>query len=155
MDEGFGFSWLYTSLGYRNVRDYLGISNEVFLDPRARPIPEDSTANLLSHMSDLYGPPPGRPREAVVRESRELRDLADVYADEEALAALRSGMSLKEALRMTVKEEIRLVDLLRKASFDLMEANGIAPHYKGHEEAVQIARRCSETAEALVSTLEA
>ncbi len=154
MDEGFGFSWLYTSLGYRSIRVNIGITVEVSEDPFERPIPRESIKGLLDLMGDLYGPPPGRPREAAVRESREIKDLADIYANEEALAALRSGASLNAALQMTVTEETRLVDLLRKANFDLMEANGIAPHHKGNDGAVQYARRCLETASALVATLE-
>ena len=153
VDDGFGFSWLYTSLGYRSVRDYIGVTSDVFDDPRGRPIPKEAIKNLLDHMGDLYGPPPGHPRKAAVRESRQLKDLADVYAHEDALAALRSGVSLEVAFEMTVREETRLVDLLRKANFDLMEANGIAPHYSGHDEAAQFARRCLETATVLVSTL--
>ena len=154
VNESFGFSWLYTSLGYRSVREYLGITHEVFSDPVEAPVPEESIKNLLDHMIDLYGPPPGRRREAAVRESRQIKDLADIYASSDAVAALRSGVSLQVALRETFDEETQLVDLLRKANFDLAEANGIAPHHPGHEEATQYARRCQETAKALVSTLE-
>ena len=154
VDEGFGFSWLYTSLGYRSVRDYLGITPEVFSDPGKEPVPKESIRNLLEHMCDLYGPPPGRPREAAVRESRQIKDLANIYASSDAVAALRTGVSLEAALRETVDEKARLVELLRKANIDLAVANGIAPHYAGHDEATQYAHRCLETAAALVSTLE-
>ena len=154
LDEGFGFSWLYTSLGYRSVRDYLGITPEVLSDPGATPIPKKSVKNLLHHMSDLYGPPPGLSRAAAVRESRQIKGLAEIYSDKDAVAALRSGVSLQVALQRTVKEEVHLVDLLRQANYDLMEANGIAPHHKGNKDASQYARRCLETASALVSTLE-
>ena len=154
VDEGFGFSWLYTALGYRNVRDYLGISREVFSEPKESPVPASSVDNLLLHMSDLYGPPPGRPREAVVRESRQIKELAQVYGNRDAVAALRAGTSLQVALRKTVNEETHLVELLRRADLDLAEANGIAPHHVGHEEATRSARRCKQTAEAVVSILE-
>lgn len=154
VDEGFGFSWLYTSLGYSSVRAYLGIAQDTVADPGEAPVPNESIENLLFHMSDLYGPPPGRRREAVVRESRQIKDLATVYASKDAVAALRSGFSLQVALRETVNEETKLVELLRKTSYDLAEANGIAPHYKGHEEATQYARRCLDTGKALVATLE-
>ena len=153
VDERFGFSWLYTSLGYRNIRDYVGITHEVFADPCESPVPRESIGQLLDHMNDLYGPPPGRPREAVVRESRRIKDLAAVYASNDAVAALRSGVSLEIALRETQDEETKLVELLRKANYDLAEANGIAPHHTGHPDATQYARRCLETARALVSTL--
>ena len=154
LDEGFGFSWLYTSLGYRSVREYLGITPETFEDPGKGPVPLESVGNLIDHMSDLYGPPPGRRREAAVRESRQIKDLAAIYTSGDAIAALRSGVSLQVALQKTVQEETQLVDLLRRAHYELMEANGIAPHYSGHREAAQFASRCLETATALVSTLE-
>ena len=154
VDEGFGFSWLYTSLGYHSVRDYLGITPEVLSEPGKVPVPKESTKNLLDHMTDLYGPPPGRSRDAAVRESRQIKDLASVYASKDAVAVLRSGVSLQVALQKTVNEETQLVDLLRRANYALMDANGIAPHHSGHEEAAQFARRCLETATALVSTLQ-
>ena len=154
VDERFGFSWLYTSLGYRSVREYLGLNPESFANPVAGPVPKDSVQELLNHMKDLYGPPPGRPREAVVRESRQISDLAKVYAKSEAVAALRTGVSLESALRLTVDEKTHLVDLLRRANYELAEANGIAPHHVGQVDAMQFARRCLETAQALVTTLE-
>ena len=154
VDGRFGFSWLYTSLGYRSVREYLGITNEAFTKPGKEPVPKESVGNLLQHMSDLYGPPPGRPREAAVRESRQIKDLASVYASSDAIGALRSGVSLQVALSKTVAEDAQLVDLLRRANYDLTEANGIAPHHAGNIEAGRYARRCQETAQALVETLE-
>ena len=154
VDEGFGFSWLYTSLGYHSVREYLGITHEAYANPAEVPVPKESAQQLLNHMKDLYGPPPGRPREAVVRESREIRDLANVYARKEAVGALRTGVSLEAAVRLTVEEKTHLVDLLRRANYDLAEANGIAPHHVGQEEAIQYARRCLETAQALAATLQ-
>ena len=154
VDEGFGFSWLYTSLGYRSVRDYLGITPEVFPEPKEDPVPKDRVKNLLDHMSDLYGPPPGRPREAVVRESRQIKQLSQIYSHHDAVAALRAGASLQVALRKTVNEETQLVELLRRAELDLAAANGIAPHHAGHLDAEQLARRCRQTADAVVSALE-
>lgn len=154
LDEGFGFSWLYTSLGYRSVRDYIGITSQMFADPTNKPVPKESVENLLFHMSDLYGPAPGRSREAAIRDSRQIKGLAEIYANADAVAALRAGIAYESALQMTVREEARLVGMLRKAHFDLMQANGIAPHHVGHEDAAQFARRCLETSKALVTTLE-
>ena len=153
LDEHFGFSWLYTSLGYNSVRKYLGITNEAFLEPKQAPVPPESVKSLLNHMRDLYGAP-GRAREAAVQESRQIRELAEIYSSPEAIGALRSGVSLEVASRKTVSEGTQIVDLLRKANYDLSEANGIAPHHAGHEEAAKFARRCLETARAIVSTLE-
>ena len=152
-DEQFGFSLLYTSLGYRSVREYLGITPETFSEPLDDPIPEDQLENLLDHMKDLYGPPPGRPRDAVVRESRQIKDLAQVYESPDAVAALRAGASLQVALRKTVDEDQQLVEFLREANSNLLEANVIAPQHVGHESAIQLARQCKQTADTLVPTL--
>lgn len=152
-DEQFGFSLLYTSLGYRSVREYLGITSEIFSEPLDDPIPVSQLENLLDHMRDLYGPPPGRPRDAVVRESRQIKDLAQVYESPDAVAALRAGASLQVALRKTVDEDQQLVEFLTEAESNLLEANVIAPQHVGHESAIQLARRCEQTADALVSTL--
>ena len=153
-DEQFGFSWLYTSLGYRSVRDYLGITPEVFSEPSEDPIAENLIEKLLDHMNDLYGPPPGSPRNAAVRESRQIKDLAQVYASPDAVASLRTGASLQVALRKTVNEDQQLVEFLREADSNLSEANGIAAQHTGHEYAIQLARQCKQTAETVVSTLE-
>jgi hypothetical protein len=153
VEEGFDFSWLYTSLGYRSVREYLDIAPKVFSDPSESPVPKKSVHNLLNHMKDLYGPP-GRSREAAVRESREISTLASVYASKDALDVFRAGAPLAVAYRKTVGEETQLVDLLRDANYRLTEANGIAPHHKGQREAITYARRCVEASQALVSTLE-
>lgn len=153
VEEDFDFSWLYTSLGYLSIREYLDISPKVFSDPCESPVPKNSVQNLLDHMKDLYGPP-GRSREAAVRESREIRKLASVYASKDALDVFRAGAPLDLAYRKTVGEETQLVDLLRDANYLLTEANGIAPHHKGQNEAIRYARRCLEASQALVATLE-
>ena len=154
VDEHFGFSWLYTSLGYRNIRNYLGITNEMFFDPRESPIRENYVNDLLLHMKDLYGPAPGDSGKAVVRESRQIGELAKVYKSSSALAALRSGASLQVALKKTVNEETQLVELLREAASDLITAKGIAPNHKGHKEAAKYARSCQEMARDVAETLD-
>ena len=154
IDERFGFSWLYTALGYLAVRDYLGITHGEFSLPKENPVPEDSVSNLLDHMKDLYGPPPGDPQKAVVRESRRIKDLAQVYANADAVAALRTSGSLQVALRKTVNEETQLIELLQEADTDLLLAKDIAANHPGHGEATKFALNCRETANAVVVTLE-
>lgn len=152
VDQRFGFSWLYTSLGYRDTRDYVGITQETFLDPTETPVPQESVERLVGHMRDLYGPP-GEPHNAAIQESRDIRKLASVYANPEAAGMLRAGASLDLAFSKTVSEPVHLIELLRKANLELTEANGIAPHHKGNEDAISTARRCFESAQALVATL--
>ena len=130
-DQSFGFSWLYTSIGYRSVRDYLGLTRETYTNPRREPIPWEHLEDLVDHMKDLYGPPPGNSREAVIRESRQIANLARVYDDTEALGLLRAGASLTEALERTEDEKTQLLESLRRADLSLATANGFAPNHKG------------------------
>ena len=152
-EQSFGFSWLYTSIGYRNIRDYLGLTHQRYSEPHQEPVPDDCVDHLGHHMRDLYGPPPGNSREAVIKESRQISDLAKVYGDTEALGALRAGASLEIALKKTVDEKGQLLDSLRAADFSLASANSLAPNHKGEEDAIRYARRCSNLANALVQTL--
>lgn len=153
LEEGFDFSWLSTSLGYPGVRQYLGISHEVFVDPREEPVPEKSVPNLLLHLTDLYGSP-DRSRQAAVRDSLKIAMLADVYATNDALSALRGGAPLDVAYRKTVNEKTHLIHLLGEASYQLTEANGIALNHRGHKEAQRHARHCFEICETLLASLE-
>ena len=152
-EHGFGFSWLYTSIGYRSIRDYLGLTQQTYSEPHREPIPEDCLEHLVQHMRDLYGPPPGNSREAVIKESREISSLAKIYGHTEALGTLRAGASLAEALKKTVNERGQLLDSLRSADLSLASANSLAPNHKGEDEAIRYARRCSNLADALVKTL--
>ena len=71
------------------------------------------------------------PDRTKIRDSRTIRQLAAVYASDEAVESLRTGASLGEAYRRTAGEEMELIELLRDASVNLDRANGVAPHHKG------------------------
>ena len=152
-DQGFGFSWLYTSIGYRSVRDYIGVSQETYNNPHSSPVPEEYHNKLHSHMHDLYGPPPGNSRQAAIKESRQISQLAKIYANEDALGALRAGANLSEALAKTLDETDQLIQSLLRADINLASAISLAPNHKGDDEAIRYARRCYNTSEALVDTL--
>ena len=152
-NQKFGFSWLFTSIGYRSIRDYLGLSGERFENPSRKPVPDGYVDKLIHHMTDLYGPAPGNSREAVVKESRQISDLAKVYADGEALSMLRAGATLTYALEKTIDEKGQLIELLRRAELHLGSAISIAPNHKEDEEALRLAQRCYNTASALKTTL--
>jgi len=153
-DEGdFKFSLLYTALGYQNVRQYLGIEADILGSPRRDPVPERSEGKLLEHMRDLYGTQ-SRPDLRKIRESREISQLAAVYATAEALDALRAGAHLSEAYRKSEGEAAELVELVRGADYQLGQANAIAPHHRKNPEARRFAKRCLDSAEVLYKTLE-
>lgn len=149
----FNFSFLYTALGYASVREQLALSIEDSNNPRSAPVPPQEKRTLLRVMRDLYGAPDTLVG-AKVKESRQIRQLAEVYGSREALEDLRAGASLDEAHRKTAGEEQQLVDLLLEASRDLAQANGLAPHHRGSEDALRLARRCAESSKTLVEVLQ-
>ncbi len=153
-DKDFNFSFLYTALGYANVRTALSIDTIAANDPQLDPVPPDKQPELLNVMSDLYGPPPGNSAKAKVTDSRQLRELAQVYGSREAIDELRSGVSLTVAHRKVGGESRELESLLRDADRNLSAANGLAPHHRHEEQAMMFARRCLESAQVLVGTLE-
>ena len=150
----FKFSWLYTALGYANIKTYLGLALDRLSDPEPNPVSQGHTDRLTAHMKDLYGPPPGDSAKAVVKDSRELRRLAAVYGSEEALDTLRGGASLTVAYERSAGEEQELVDSLQKANVALDSANAIAHRHKGQAEARRLAQRAAESAQNVAKTLE-
>jgi hypothetical protein len=150
--EDFYFSFLYTALGYSNVRQYIQLTPGSYEKPEPHPVPAEARENLISHMVDLYGKP-RQPSQRKVIESRQIKQLAAVYGSPDALSALRSGYSLEDAYRKAGGEALELADHLRNAGRELAYANALAPHHKGELEPLKFAKRCWEAAKALYETL--
>lgn len=151
--DEFKFSWLYTSLGYTRVRSFLGLDEDVLTDPQPNPVNRENMPLLLEHMRDLYGPPPGIATQAKVKDSREIRQLAAIYASPDAVDALRAGANLAEAFSRSVGEEEQLLDYLRRINRDLEQSISIAHRHKGHTEISRLADRAAGAADALVQNL--
>lgn len=152
-EKSFKFSWLYTALGYSRVRQYLELDTNILEAPSKQPVTEKAITKLLEHMKDLYGPP-NNPEQKKVKESREIKKLAAVYATPEALQVLRAGRSLAEAHSKSVGEIEELITLVRDASLDLEKASGLVPHHKKNPQARRFAKRCIENAQHIYDTLE-
>ncbi len=147
------FSFLYTALGYKRVRNYLELNANIINKPVENPVPKDACNKLLEHIRDLYGPP-GKPSERKVKESREIRKLAAVYATKDALDLLRAGYSLEEAYARSIGEVEEMVALVRDASYYLDKACGLVPHHQKNPDAKKWAKRCLDSSQHLYDTLE-
>ena len=155
-DEAFNefkFSWLYTSLGYARIRQYLGLQEASRQNPEPNPIGDDFTCSLIEHMQDLYGPPPGDSTKAAVPESRDIRRLAAVYASTEALDILRGGGALADAYSRSSGEHEELRDHLRQANVSLERANSMAHRHKEDADAIRRAEQAAGTANNIVQVL--
>ena len=151
--EGFSFSFLYTALGYISVRKYLGLDATALKEPRPEPVPEEHRKELLESMNDLYGSADGS-KPAKLADSRDIKKLAAVYESPDAIEYLRAGASLEQAYRKSGGEQAELVALLREASRNLDEADGIVPHIKKNPEALRWAKRCLESGHNAFSFIE-
>ncbi len=144
----FNFSLLYTALGYKNIRSHLGVKAKLLNSPRENPISKKSEQKLIDLMDDLFGRP-SDPERKKIRESRDIKSLAEVYGREEALEVIKAGGKLSEAHDKTTSEAQELIDLLSRANYSLDKAVGIAPHHKEDEEVIKYAKRCFDSAKAL------
>ncbi len=88
----FPFSWVYTALGFKPVREWVQLPD----DPREFPLDatgEDRAAELFLWMFGQKKNPPA------IEESRELKDFAKAVRSPDMLRLLRSGETMKEVVR--------------------------------------------------------
>ena len=98
------FSWIYTVLGYKTVRDFLDLN-----DGDARPDPVDDgnldKGSLL--LRSMFGNR-SRARNAAIDDSRQLGDFAAIFANREKVRLLDQGKKLTEIEELTQPIEERL-----------------------------------------------
>ena len=111
-EEDISFSWLTTALGYYGISKYLGISesNEPSLDT----LNEENYKKIFTWMFF--------PGKSVVKESRQISDLAKITEYPLALERLEKGSSIEEALLYTSEPSDAFIDMLKKAKQQLKQA---------------------------------
>jgi len=114
----FPFSWVYTALGYKNIRDFVGLPKESRME--SDPVDDGHLQNAGTLMRFMFG---GAGRAAVIEDSRQIGALARALGNPEAAATLRRGGSLEEAEDATRPPQQYLLDLLDRA--DRAVADGI------------------------------
>lgn len=110
-EEDISFSWLTTALGYYGISKYLGISesNEPSLDT----LNEENYKKIFTWMFF--------PGKSVVKESRQISDLAKITEYPLALERLEKGSSIEEALLYTSAPSDAFIDMLKKAKQQLKQ----------------------------------
>jgi hypothetical protein len=119
--QAFPFSWVYTALGYRNVRDFLGLPRESVMKPD--PIDDGHLENAGYLMELMFG---GAGRRAAIDDSREIGALAKALSSSEAVATLLRGGSIEEAEDATRPPHQRLLRLLARADKALEDGISLA-----------------------------
>lgn len=114
------FSWVYTILGYESVKSFTQIDN----DPHnAKPIPREKIDHAGLVLRSMFGDS-SKGIKPAIDDSRQLSDLAKVFASPEKVAYLRNGKSVQEIESQTQPLDdflgSSLIDVLTK----LREING-------------------------------
>lgn len=114
------FSWIYTLLDYSSVREYLD------LKPRSEnlenPIPKSSLTKAATAIAYMFG---SREVTPVIRNSRQIADLADALSDPLKRDLLESGKNIDEVIQRSRPISDRLATLLRDAEAALKAAMGV------------------------------
>ncbi|MDE2668240.1 MAG: hypothetical protein OXI51_01125 [Chloroflexota bacterium] len=129
-----GFGVFYNALDRQGIRDYLGLGRQVdILTLPDAPVPAQAMDNLRELIGLLYGDKE-RELEKVIVESRELRKLDKVLANERARANLLRDRDLDRAWRVSGGGREDLLALLTDLHSRLAEVSGQAPEYREDEE---------------------
>ncbi len=119
--QEFPFSWVYTALGYRNVRNFIALPQTYVTKPQ--PVPPDSLGNAASLLTFMFG---GSGRNAAIEDSREIGALAKAIAEDRALEALREGSTVEQAIEKGRPPADRLGDVLKRADRNLEDGIALA-----------------------------
>ena len=118
-NTSYPFSWVYTVLGYRSVRDYLALDD----DPTTiKPIPEDHLDDASLLTVALFGDR-SKGRSSALTDSRQLGDLAAALSDPTKVGLLRNGKTLNEIAMLTMPLDDRLAGGLLDAKTNLGDLN--------------------------------
>ena len=113
------FSWVYTILGYRSVRDYLGLDD----DPKnPTPVPDRHLDDAGLLVGALFGNR-AKGRSSALTDSRQLGDLAAAVSDSAKVGLLRSGKTINEIAVLTMPLNQRLAAGLLDAKENLGDLN--------------------------------
>lgn len=138
------FSYLFTALTYRPILEFLGLTSQ----GSPRPVPEGRKSELRELTSYLYGNKQTG-RAAAIKESRQIKDLAQALASNAGREKLSMGAKVDEALDAIPAEEARLERFMKRALESLLEALALAPRHSRNGELQSIAGDCLDNAKRL------
>ena len=104
-------TWVYNALGYRNIKKWVGMTDDRF---GPNPVPKESLEQASELMVFLFGRRSSK-TPAAVGESREIGDLAVCLGDEKMVAQLRNGKKVEEVIWSSKSGLDRVMQSLAKA----------------------------------------
>ena len=112
------FSWVYTTLGYNNVRTFVGMNGRD--EPKENPVPDNRLDNAQRVMRFLFGDKQKK-IEPVVPDSRQISELAICLESSKKVRQLEQGKSVLEVMRLHRPTADQLSDGLFAATESLNE----------------------------------
>ncbi|MDQ1351430.1 MAG: ParB protein [Acidobacteriota bacterium] len=133
----FAFSHLYTGLQYKGIGQYLNLKDEN--EDTKEFVPKSKLDELGELFKWLYGSEKANIEPVVQSQNPHLRQLDAIVQSREALAALRDGESIDNALELTRPASNIFEDELLKAKRSLVKAKGLVTEgYDGSESLLKI-----------------
>lgn len=115
------FSWVYTILGYKSVRDFLELKDS---QTRPNPVSKKNLKRSALVLKSMFGDK-SLGRNASVEDSRELSSLASILADKQKIGLLEQGKTVEEIKNLTRPLDERLSDglnFIRETLRDLISS---------------------------------
>lgn len=112
-EEDISFSWLTTALGYSGIMNFIGLSSTPTAD-MLEGLNEENYKKIFTWMFF--------PGKIVIKESRQISELAKITESVVALERLEKGSSIDEALLYTSAPSEAFIEMLKKAKQQLKQA---------------------------------
>ena len=123
------FSWVYTAIGYENIRNWIdidGLESTTKITADTKVLKSDkSLSNSEKLVGFLFGSSALPSRRPAVKESREIRYLNNVVTDDLSVRELENGVDAEKVWENLKPVEERLGDLFYKIKTDLETINNL------------------------------
>lgn len=132
------FSWIYTALDNKPIKDYIGLLESTDGTPADEPIPTEKYDEAGWLLKFLFGDRVTG-LAAVVEDSREIGELAKLILNPKAYSRLKEGVKVRAVVKESRPSTERLQDGLFSIESELRELAGlIAPGQVLEREAMQL-----------------
>ena len=135
------FSYLFTALTYVPVLTFLGMKAQ----GTPRPVPERRVSNLGHLTTYLYGNKRSG-RAPAIRESREIKLLAQAVASQASRDRLNGGALVQDAVDAAPPEDAQLEKLINQGIDRLTRAFELAPRHRSNAALRTLSQECLDVA---------
>ena len=149
----FYFSHMYTGIEYRGIGGFIGL--RPVTDEASEPVPLDKTEELRELCLWMYGSKRNQRLPIIERQNPDLRHLEAVVSNEEAIAALRAGETLRTAYEISRPSSNIFEESLTASRRTLEKAQSkMSAGYDGSEQFLRIAGTVLTIAEDLYKEMD-